>query len=455
MIAVCHLLNRLTDKNKQATERKPMATASTSMDSITPVYKHRSVALVALLMCAMGATFYCYEYYLRVAPSVIHPQLMQSFGVSQAGLGVLISYYYLAYVPLQIPVGLMMDFWGPRRVLTFACLLCAAGTFVFAGTETLWVAKLGRFIVGFGSAFAYVGVLKIANLWLPKKYFAMIAGLCTALGMLGAMSGSILMQKLVAASNWQHTLYSSAIVGLFLAATLWVVIRDNSDRELMNQGRASHKGLSIGIELLEVIKNKQLWINGAIGCLTFLPLTAFAEFWSVSYLESIGLDLNYAALGTAMVFLGYAIGGPIWGRTSDLIKSRRTPLMLGSISSAIASVVLLTMQANNVYLLFSVLFMLGFLASAQVLVFAVGEDTCRPGMSATTVSFTNFIVMLGGFVLQPMVGFALDLIRNYDSFNRILNSAVEFKLALLILPAGLILASILCLWLKETYNPRE
>lgn len=433
-----------------------MTTVATEIDGMDSTStKEDSVAWIALLMCVLGAVFYCYEYYLRVAPSVIQPELMATFNISQSGLGVLISYYYLAYVPLQIPVGLMLDMWGPRRVLTFACLLCAIGTYVFASTNIIAAAKLGRFMVGFGSAFAYIGVLKIANLWLPRKYFAMIAGLCTALGMFGAMSGGILMAKFVDVTGWQQTLYSSAFIGLILAAVLWIVIRDKSDREFITMGRASHRGVSIWLELLEVVKSKQLWINGMIGCLTFLPLTAFAEFWAVSYLETIGLSKEYAALGSSTVFLGFALGGPIWGRTSDIIKSRRTPLMLGSISAAIASVVLLSMQAPSLTILFAVLFLLGFLASAQVLVFAVGEDGCRPGMSATTVSFTNFIVMLGGFVLQPLVGIILDYLRSKHAQIGPQLFAYDFKLALMILPVGLILAAVLCFFIKESYNDRS
>lgn len=432
-----------------------MTTVAADLDRIVPSYKENSVAWIAFLMCVLGAIFYCYEYYLRVAPSVIQPELMATFDVSQSGLGTLIAYYYLAYVPLQIPVGLMMDFWGPRRVLTFACLLCAIGTYIFASTDTIVIAKIGRFMVGFGSAFAYVGVLKIANLWLPRKYFAMMAGLCTALGMFGAMSGGILMAKFISITGWQQAFLSSAIIGIILAIILWAVIRDKSDREVVNLGRASHHGLTIWVELLEVVKSKQLWINGIIGCLTFLPLTAFAEFWSVSYLEQLGLGKESAAMGSALVFLGFAIGGPLWGRTSDLIKSRRLPLMVGSITSAIAATLLLMAQIHSIYVLFTTLFLLGFLASAQILVFAVGEDTCRPGMTATTVSFTNFLVMLGGIAMQPLVGILLDKMQTTDVYGVVTISVQDFKYALLIMPIGLTLASVLCFFLKESYNHKS
>lgn len=410
---------------------------------IVPLYAQDSVQWQAFLMCVLAGVFYCYEYYLRVAPSVIQPQLMEAFNISQGGLGTLVAYYYLAYVPLQLPAGLMMDYWGPRRVLTVACLCCALGTYLFAFSDALVLAKAGRFMVGFGSAFAYVGVLKLANIWLPHRYFAMMAGICTALGMFGAMSGGIVMAKFVALSSWQQSLYGSAIIGFLLTAALWLIVRDKSDREFRSIGRASHKGLNIWTELWAVIKTSQLWINGVIGCLLFLPLTAFAEFWSVSYLEVQGLSKQSAALGASCVFLGFGLGGPIWGRTSDFIKSRRKPLMAGAICSSAVAVYLLDAQPVELMLLYTTLFALGFFASAQILVFAVGEDTCKPEMSATTVAFTNLLVMLGGFLLQPLVGILLE---------RMPVVTVDgFRLALLVMPIGLILAAVLTFFLRESY----
>src|SRR5690606_40910706 len=87
------------------------------------------ISLTSVVMCTLGAFFYFYEYYLRVAPSVMNPALKSTFHISEAGFGTLAAYYYWAYVPLQMPVGLMMDGWGPRRILTLACFLCVLGTY--------------------------------------------------------------------------------------------------------------------------------------------------------------------------------------------------------------------------------------------------------------------------------------------------------------------------------------
>ena len=397
---------------------------------------------VAFFMCALGAVFYCYEYYLRVTPSVICADLMQSYNISEAGLGVLVAWYYWAYIPLQIPVGLMMDQWGPRRILTCACMLCAMGTYFFAGTNILVVAKLGRFMVGFGSAFAYVGVLKIANLWLPRRFFAMMAGLCTALGMLGAMSGTVFMNKFVDLVGWKRALYTSAFVGFVLSLVLWIFIRDRSDQEITRCGRALHEGSSLKEELLEIIKMKQLVVNGAIGALMYLPLTVFSEMWAITFLKTLEFNKEHAAFGSSLVFLGFGIGGPIWGLISDKLHSRRKPLIVGSVIASICAVAMLYYSPSVRWMIYVLLFSCGLFASAQVLVFAVGNDICRPGLSATVVSYTNLFVMLSG-IIQPLVGYIMDYLQQ------------PIQNALMILPLGLILSAFLgCFLLRESYHSR-
>ena len=133
---------------------------------------HFEKEILPWLIVAVAATFYAYEYFLRILPSVMVTDLMQSFGVSAAVIGNLAAFYYYAYTPMQLPVGVMMDHYGPRRLLTFACLCCAMGSFLFAQPNHIFMAQVGRLLVGFGSAFAFVGVLKLATLWLPQNHFA-------------------------------------------------------------------------------------------------------------------------------------------------------------------------------------------------------------------------------------------------------------------------------------------
>lgn len=411
----------------------------------------KTVTFIAIFMCFLAASFYCYEYYLRVAPSVMTSQLMQTFNISNASLGILVAYYYYAYTPVQIPVGIMMDRYGPRIILTFACFICAVGTLLFT-SNSLLLAKIGRFFVGFGSAFAFVGVLKITSLWLPRKYFALVAGLCTFLGTLGAMSGQVLMTDFVEKFGWRTTLYYASLFGLILTVVIWVFIRNKADRELKDKGRASHENRSMWDELKEVMSIKAVWVAGLIGCFAYLPLSVFAEMWAVPFLKSSGLSSYDAAWGSSLVLLGFGVGGPFWGWFSDFISSRKIPLMLGNLLAAIASLYIIWFMPSSALLLNTSLFLCGVFASAEILVFAVGNDACKPRLCATTIAFINMLVMVGGIVLTPLVGYILDYLTTNILSEELVVTFYEYQKALLILPVGLILGALLCLKLKETHH---
>lgn len=411
----------------------------------------RRITWLGISMCALAAIFYCYEYYLRVAPSVMSAELKGAFLLSDAAFGHLAACYYYAYTPLQIPVGLLFDRFGSRKVLTLACLLCALGTYLFAATHSIWIAQLGRFLVGFGSAFAYVGVLKISDVWLPKKYFALMAGIASSLGMLGAISGAISMANMVASVGWQSTLYYSVWAGLLLTLILWLVLRDPPAGEEGEEESLGPRALSVLHGLLRMVKNREMWINGCIGCLFFLPITAFAELWAVPFLETIGFSKNDAAVGSSLMFLGFAIGGPCWGIVSDYWQSRRYPLILGSLVTAFFLLLLIMFPSSSKPWMYSLLFISSMASSAEILVFAVSNDQNPKSVSATAAAFTNMFTMIGGALLPPIIGKVLDSTIQLEQGLPVYRIG-DYKMALMILPLGLVLVAVLSYFLKESYR---
>lgn len=412
---------------------------------------NKILTVTAILMCALGAIFYCYEYYLRVAPSVIRTELKQTFVLGEAAFGQLVACYYYAYMPMQIPIGIIIDRFGFRRMLTLACFLCALGSYIFSAASHILLAEIGRFLIGFGSGFAYVGVLKISNVWLPQKYFALIAGICTTLGMFGAISGEFTISYLVEIVGWQTSLYYSAIVGIILTLVLWLVLRDSTKSKIALPDKSANNFLVKFVYLKKIVLSSQIWISGIIGCLTFLPISGFAEVWAVSFLQIVGMSKHQAIIGSSMIFLGFASGGPVWGILSEFIQSRRIPLITGSFVSAALMALIILVPTTSLAWMYPLLFFSAFFSSAQILIFVISNDLSCSSTSATAAAFSNTIVMIGGTLLPTIIGKILDSTTQWNGGLSDL-TVRNYSTALMVLPISLIISGILSLTLKETYK---
>ncbi|WBV68539.1 MFS transporter [Legionella pneumophila] len=116
-----------------------------------------------VLVCFIGAVFYCYEFILRIVPGALQTELSTALGhISATTFGQISALYYFAYSPMQMPVGMLMDRYGPRRLLTFACLCCALGSWMFTLTWSIVLVGIGRFLVDL----AHPSLLLVSYLWL-------------------------------------------------------------------------------------------------------------------------------------------------------------------------------------------------------------------------------------------------------------------------------------------------
>lgn len=417
--------------------------------------------LIAWLICGLGALYYSYEYFLRISPSVMESALREHFKLSATGFGLLSAIYYYAYVPLQIPVGVLLDRYGPRLLITIACFICVIGTFMFASTTNFWFAASGRFLVGFGSAFAFVGVLKLATIWLPEDKLAMVSGLAAALGTIGAMIGDNLLGSLVVNVGWRQTVNLTAYFGIGLMFVLWFGLRDKKSHQ-RRSGTVDNFRKSM-IDLGIIAKNKQIWINGMFGCLVYLPTTVFAELWGIPYLKHAhGLSQANADFSNSLLFFGFTIGAPLMGFISDRLKRRKLPMLFGATGAGILMMMILYIPNLSQIQLNILMFFLGLLYSAQCIVFAVGRELSPNEAAGTAMAMTNMIVMLGAMFLQPLVGRLLDFSLSTHvsdiaiqslSMDKLqqLYTADDYQFALSIIPIGIIIAALLTFFLKETH----
>lgn len=332
---------------------------------------------------------------------------------------------------------------------------------MFTATSIFWVAAAGRFLVGFGSAFAFVGVLKLATIWLPENRLAMVSGMTSALGAMGAMLGDEFLGMFVGQLGWVKALNITAFFGIGLMVILWFGIQDRkgSHRQSGTISSFSKSMIDLGI----IIRNKQIWVNGMYGCLVYLPATVFAELWGIPYLtHAHNLSPDAAGMANSLLFLGFMIGAPAMGFISDRLGRRKLPMALGAAGAAIVMMLILYLPGLTESNIDVLMFTLGFLYSAQAIVFAVGRELSPGEAAGTAMAVTNMIVMLGAMFLQPLVGNLLDYSLSVhtvdiepatmvvDNLQRSY-SVEDYQFSLSIIPLGIIIAALLTFFLKETH----
>lgn len=428
-----------------------MTTHTASFDEVYDFSKRST--LKAACVWGLAAVFYLYELMLLVSPSVMHDDLTLAFNTTAEQLGNLAAFYYYAYAAMQIPVGLLMDKYGPRILLTVASLLCFLGCMVFGSAQVLWMAELGRFIMGLGGSFAVVGCLKLASLWFPVNRFALLTGFMVAVGMMGGVFGQAPVAKLVMAFGWQHTIYMGGILGAILSIIIWFVISDFPPGTAIHLTRHTPYGRKLFQGLLTVMRSPQVWVASLFAGLMFVPTTGFGQLWGVPYFsERFQIEKDVSGLLVSMIFFGWALGGPFYGWISDKVGRRKIPMGIAAVTTLVVMLAILNLDVsiNGMRVL---MFLLGVCSSGFILAFSVVREINTPLLTGTAIGFINTLNNASGALAQPIVGKILDKL--WDETYRLDGSPVytvdAYNTALMFLPVCLLIALLLVPFIRETY----
>lgn len=408
------------------------------------------------LIVACGMLFYCYNYFLRVSPSVMQSELTQAFHITATQFGTLAGLYYWAYTPMQVPAGMIYDKFGVRFVLCIACLTAVLGLSVFITADSYILAGFGRLLIGLGCAFAYIGTLKLASIWLPANRFATVAGLATAVGMIAGALAQKYLTKVIELIGYQEALRTALIAGVLLSILVAMLVRNRpqNDHHSIYEMQAPMNITQLLAALKKIFTNPQMWLIGIIGCLLYLPSSVFLDLWGIPYLRAVyNLSAKEAVNISNYTFYGWIIAGPLLGALSDKIKRRCLPLMFTGFFAAVLLAIVFYVPGLTTANLYFIFFFIGFCCGAHPLCFALGKESNPIQISGTAVAVTNMLIMAGGAIFQPVVGKLLDLHTSSPIGANGLPTytSSDYTFALSVIPIGVALGIFLSLFLKETH----
>ena len=408
----------------------------------------------AIVFWALAVSFIFYKYMLEVSPSVMTHELMHAYHVGGASLGNAVACYYYSYLLMQIPVGILLDRYGPRMVGAAGIFICVMGVACISYASTLFVFGVGRFILGAGAAVSILGAFKLISIWFPENRFAFFAGLTMTVGILGAVFGERPLAIFVDHVGWRHALFHLSVAGLIFCLLYFIVIRDNGPYSLRDEGINSR---SVMAGLKSVMCSKQSWILSIYSGLMFSPMTAFAGLWGVPFLEtSFGFTKPVAAQSVSMIFVGFSLGAPVFGWLSDKIGLRKPFLWFSSVFAISVFCIVVFSNSLSLWGLDVLLFIFGLVTSSFMISFTMIRELNPLIFVATSIAFMNAFNALIGAIADPLLGHVLDATWS----GAVLHGARVYSLSvyhqgMMVLVIYLAAALVLIPFIKETHCKQQ
>ncbi|MCD6039573.1 MAG: major facilitator family transporter [Gammaproteobacteria bacterium] len=393
------------------------------------------------LVMALCALFAFYKYVLQVSPSVMTAQLMHEFHINGVGLGNLAATYFYAYLVAQLFAGPLLDRYSPRALITGAIAICGFAAIAFANTDALTTAVFARAFMGIGTAFATVSYMKMSVLWFRPNQVAFVDGFLGTATMVGAMCGQVPLAFLVSHNGWRSSLIYCGIFGIVLAVAFLFFVRDKNTMESSADTAPKFAKIKLS-DIVAILKNKKNWILTLYSGLAFTPLAVLGGLWGNPFFEAAHhLSATQAASFTSCIFLGFAIGGPLFGYFGGNVRQRIKVTMAGT-GLAFLSLMMVIYVVNLPLWLFGImLFIFGLGMGSYMSCFALAKGLNKVGFAGTVVALINTGDALFGSFTEPLIGKILDVFWQGKIVNGVhYFSTHDFQVALLLLPVYLVVA---------------
>ena len=409
--------------------------------------REKSFSFFNIFTWFLAVLFFFYEFFLRVLPASAVKQILLDLNISIEQFALIGSGYYLTYSIMQFPVGILLDRFSAKLWILIAIMTCSLGTFLFGYSNGFISAFIGRLMIGFGSSFGFIFLMIVTLNWFPKKYFAFLIGCGQLLGALGPLCAGAPMSLVMESveGGWRAAFFGVAVFGVFLGITIALFFREKSQKKKKIIFLDKKKPLKKRLAALLV--RPQIWYTILFSGFIYVTLPLLGAFWGTTYLESRGVPPSRAALVVSMIWLGLALGSPIFGRLSDLMKRRKPILAICAILGLTSSILIFWVPSQNSFYLSFLFFLIGTAGSGQNVAFALITEHAPKNLRATALGMNNTAVMGFAAITPP---FVTSIIRSFTIEGKL--TAHAFEKGFAIIPIFFVIALILTLFaLKETF----
>lgn len=390
-------------------------------------------------MWLLASFFYAYQYVLRVLPNIMMVDIFEKFHIDANIFGQYSGLYYIGYAGMLIPLGILLDKYGPKKILSFCMLLATLGITPLLFAHHWIYPSLGRILIGMGSAGAILGVFKIIRMSFAEEKFTLMLGFSVTIGLVGAIYGGQPVNYLMHTFGSDIVLTLIILIGIFLAIITYLITPSHVSTQSNYSWIASVK---------TVFTHPQVIIICLLaGCMVG-PLEGFADVWGKEFLKTVyNLSENAATSLPSLIFLGMCFGSPLLSWFVSKTKSYFTILIVSAFVMGIAFILLLTGQLPTQSL--PIIFMIvGIFCAYQILAIYLASTFMSEQLAGLTTACANMIIMSFGYIFHSFIGKIMTLQWDGQMQNGIpVYNAADYTQALMVIPVGLIMAGFGYIWM--------
>ncbi|WP_438490523.1 MFS transporter [Streptomyces sp. S186] len=347
---------------------------------------------------SIGVAVYFVAITYRTSLGVAGLDAAQRFHINASALSTFSILQLLVYAGMQIPVGLLVDRLGAKKVLALGVILYTAGQFGFAFSDSYAMALGSRALLGCGDAMTFISVLRLGSRWFPARRGPMIAQVAALVGMAGNLISTLVLARLLHTFGWTTTFAGSAVGGIAVLVLLLLFLKDHPEGFAPPPVAREHGGVAfVRRQIADAWREPGTRLGMWVHFTTQFPAMVFLLLWGLPFLvEAQGLSRGTAGELLTLVVLSNMAVGLVYGQVIARHHAARMPLALGTVvTTALLWALTLSWPAAHapMALLIVLCAVLGACGPASM----IGFDFARPANPPERQGTASGIVNMGGF----------------------------------------------------------
>lgn len=352
--------------------------------------------LIAWMVWLIASIFYAYQYILRVMPNILLDDIMSQFKMDEWMFGQFSGIYYIGYSLLHLPIGIMLERYGPRKVMSGCILLSVVGMLPLIFADHWIYPIVGRLLLGVGSSAAILGLFKIIRLTFIEERFPRMLSFSVTIGLMGAIYGGAPVSYMREVLNYQSVVQLFSLLGVLLALATYWIIPELKDVELEKS--------SIRSDLQEILSNPKVIFSCIFAGLMVGPLEGFADVWGTAFLKQVyAFDSTIAASLPSLIFMGMCFGAPLVNLFAEKMGNYLATIVIAGFLMILSFIALLSGLIPSSLIIFSFI-LVGVSCGYQILAIYKASTYVREQVAGLTTAVANMIIMIFGYAFHSAIG---------------------------------------------------